>query len=137
MKFKCDCGKIITDQTVYLPYKGFIVSDQDQEQMVSLMVQQLPRFIEAKKDKESFKKWVADFFTDEYNNTASEEEFFKTVIWQIWGRYSERIIYQCNQCGAIFIEDIHNRTQQLHCYKKTDNFASKNILEGLHRNDFS
>jgi hypothetical protein len=29
MKFRCGCGTLITDGTDYLPYKGYLIADED------------------------------------------------------------------------------------------------------------
>lgn len=33
MKFKCPCGHVIGDQTDFLPYKGYLIADQDWEDL--------------------------------------------------------------------------------------------------------
>lgn len=80
MHFLCRCGNTIHDTTDYLSYKASLLSDQDCFDYI-----------------DEIERYVIDKTLDE---NACMDHIMHTESRYLW-----RNIYQCSQCGRIFIED--------------------------------
>ena len=80
MHFLCRCGNRIYDTTDYISYKAYILSDQDCFDYT-----------------DEIERYVAD--------KALDADACMNHIMHIDVEYMWRKIYQCSQCGRIFIED--------------------------------
>ncbi len=75
MKFRCQCGNVISDNTDFIPYKARLVADEDWE-----------------KFEEACAKWKSDAPVKERDIAGREVN-----------RLS-RTIYQCMECGILWTE---------------------------------
>lgn len=100
-KWPCTCGHIIADSTDYLPYKGYFRADQDQDEYYSV-IDQLAEFIHAREIGEQER-----FFARHYGGKPPTKTDVKDVITSILARSRsrlERIMYECEQCGRLWID---------------------------------
>jgi len=102
MKIGCYCGAVILDISDYLPHKGHLIPDQN---------------------------WFDTYdAVDEIINRATTGQISKEeAYWQarqVIGK-SARTVYECNECGRLFIED---RERTLQCYVPEKQVSSKEIL---------
>ena len=82
MHFYCKCGNRISDTTDMISYKAHVIPDQDWDNFVD----EICDAIESKEtDRE---KVIQNFFSKTLN--------------------ADKLMYQCTQCGCIFIDDEDN-----------------------------
>ena len=107
MKLKCNCGNTIYDGTDSLPHKGYILADEDL----------FPTF-----DK-------LDRLLDRVGNRGcvSDEDYMDARR----SHPKTRQIYQCPDCGRIFIWD--KTVEGAFSFKPEDGDVNKHLLEGRHR----
>ncbi|PWU09791.1 MAG: hypothetical protein C5B50_26710 [Verrucomicrobia bacterium] len=104
MKMRCECGEIISDNTDYLPYKAFLIADED---------------------------WfgVADAIDEITSEVASGRTTIlaaETAVRVVLNKKS-RTMYQCSKCGRLLVADWqHNR----HIYAPISDADSRQILRG-------
>ena len=103
MKFLCDCGYMFRDQTDDLPFKGYIYPDQSQEKLY-----------------EAINKIFA-------SERPSDDVKFDEMINDIVSPKGIRTIYQCPECGTIYINEDKGK---LSAFSPKSNNASKNLLKG-------
>lgn len=102
MKFRCECGHIIRDQTDSLPYKCDILPDDRtwdafQWPIVLAMVDFAKST--ASGDREG---WFSRHFGPEYPRDLNDESIVSDLI---SGHMSKlRSMYQCTECGSLFIQ---------------------------------
>lgn len=108
MKFLCDCGKLIVDQTDDLPYKGHLISDQDYNDYFDAIDAAIEKGGPSQSDK--------------------EKEIECMIIRSI---NAFRSIYQCSNCGTIFINDSEGK---FHLYAPKSIADSKTILQSKSKN---
>ncbi len=92
MHFYCTCGYRISDTTDFLSYKAYMLADQDQDDFFDGM-----------------EKLIKD-------DSLSREECAERVVIRHANDYLKRNIYQCPQCGRIFIEDNEENGFKLHIF---------------------
>lgn len=80
MHFLCSCGNRIHDTTDYLSYKASLLADQDKFDL-----------------SDEIERYVAD--------PALDPDACMNRIMHATVEYTWRHLYQCRQCGRIFIED--------------------------------
>ena len=110
MKFLCECGHVIRDQTDYLPYKGWVMRDKLDEAFYDAATQSIADFLNAcvqgTRD-----EWLTEQFGSEYPRESDE-----AVIYDLMStaeiRYSLHI-YQCEACGRLWLTDRHNPSRML------------------------
>ncbi|WP_160675306.1 hypothetical protein [Clostridium sp. C8-1-8] len=105
MKFKCDCGHTIYDNTDYLSYKAHLISDQDWFDYLERIEMTIDRLGADLKDKETA--------IIELRNLS---------------HYYSKTIYQCTSCGSIFIADENNT---FNTFKNDSIYKNKNILRSV------
>ncbi|MFO0797058.1 MAG: hypothetical protein U0804_06240 [Gemmataceae bacterium] len=105
MKIGCHCGAVIVDQTDDLPYKGYLIPDED--------------FYA-----------VFDALDDQVINPVAggslDREAAYHLARRIIGRPARRM-WQCVACGRLYIDD-HNH--QLRCFVPADDEPDRAILRG-------
>ena len=85
MHFYCPCGNRISDTTDNIPHKAHLLPDQD---MISYCAA-LEQIVQTE--------------------NLSIEEKLNQIIIEIQGHYLSRCIYQCPNCGRLFVDDTsHN-----------------------------
>ncbi|MDQ0887984.1 hypothetical protein QFZ81_003072 [Paenibacillus sp. V4I9] len=103
MKFLCECGHAIYDQTDYLSYKAYLISDQD---------------------------WFS--FLDEIDNaiekTGSTPEDKEKALMRIRSIAINltKLVYQCDKCGNIFF---YNSPPQLEMFRSCSDTPNKGLLK--------
>lgn len=105
MKFKCDCGHIIYDSADYLSYKAHIISDQDWFDYLEKIEMAVEKLGTNPKDKE-----------------IAIMEINKLSL------YYSKSIYQCKNCGNIFIPNGNNT---FNIFKNDSIDENKNILSSV------
>jgi len=103
MKLACECGKLIVDQTDSLSFKGHIISDQDYF-----------GYLEA-----------IDEVIEKAGPTKSDKEKACMAVRSLDGQ-PFKIIYQCSDCGSIYISDSDGN---FHQYTPKNSLTSKKILQ--------
>src|SRR5258708_4381410 len=101
MKLGCPCGHEIHDSTDFLPYKGHILADQDLFDFIDGTVGKIQEVTKA-------------FAPSRYTPTerAKRIDAIDYSAHTAILRYT-RTIYQCLECGRVFIEDHHG---ELHIF---------------------
>lgn len=82
MHFYCKCGKRISDTSDGLSYKASILADQDEGDLFD----QIEDCIK--------------------NEKLSREKCLDQILLGVLGHYMNRYIYQCQDCGRIYIDDV-------------------------------
>jgi hypothetical protein len=101
MKFECECGKRIVDQTDSLSFKGYLISDQDFSDYQAAIDEAIEKSGPSEKEKES-------------------------AIMAVRSLNVFKIMYQCSGCGSIYINDSN---ENLHQYTPKNDLTSKKILQ--------
>ena len=125
MKFRCTCDKVIRDQTDSLTYKAHYISDQDWHDSYELISEKILEFMKAI-DQGKEKEWIAEF----YNTKDTDWPSRKTVIEDIQTNFRmelEKTIYQCEDCGRLYIETEGSDYFQKF---KLDEHENKTVLKG-------
>jgi len=102
MKIGCLCGYIIRDQGGTLPYKGWIVKDQDDLWRSSYASEELARCVEAIQNG-SRDQWIGRHFRDIYPRDLGNSD----VIFDFLGGLDcncRVMILECENCGRIWIQ---------------------------------
>ncbi len=111
MKFGCQCGQSIIDQTDFLPYKANLLADQDRESMIEEIEAHAAKLVSAMKNLSQAESVLPQ---------GDPLETFSKALWlRIIPKYLSRVIYQCLNCGRIFIENSDHRAN-LHSFVPDD-----------------
>ncbi|WP_342436509.1 hypothetical protein NSS79_24570 [Paenibacillus sp. FSL L8-0436] len=101
MNFRCECGQRIHDTTDYLSYKGYLISDQDQFDLLDEIDDAIEKSGPSSTDKEEAAIRIRSLIST----------LFKTV-------------YQCSNCGNFFIDNDHPGLEMF----RGANQVNKNLL---------
>ncbi|UMV49858.1 hypothetical protein LMZ02_11105 [Paenibacillus macerans] len=101
MNFRCECGQRIHDTTDYLSYKGYLISDQDQFDLLDEIDDAIEKSGPSSTDKEEAAMRIRSLIST----------LFKTV-------------YQCSNCGNFFIDNNHPSLEMF----RGANQVNKNLL---------
>lgn len=102
MKIGCECGNVIVDQTDFLPYKGYIISDQDWFDLLDAI----------------------DFAVEKSGHSEKEKESALMKVRSLAVTLSKEI-YQCTACGRVYI---HNNSGGLEMFVRNIPFDGSKIL---------
>jgi hypothetical protein len=102
MNFRCECGQRIHDTTDYLSYKGYLISDQDQFDLLDEIDDAIEKSGPSSTDKEEAAMRIRSLIST----------LFKTV-------------YQCSNCGNFFIDNDPPRLEMF----RGANQVNKNLLK--------
>lgn len=97
MHFWCKCGNRISDTTDFLSYKAHLLADQDDIDYT-----------------DGIERAVK-------NERLSREECTDEIILNLQFHYLQRKMYQCSQCGRIFIEDVSGKVFHVFAPEGTEN----------------
>lgn len=97
MYFWCKCGNRISDTTDFLSYKASLLADQDDIDYCD----KIERVI--------------------MNEQLSRDKCVDEIILNLNYHYHWRKMYQCSQCGRIFIEDVSGKRFHTFVPEDTDN----------------
>lgn len=103
MHFYCTCGNRISDTTDFLSYKAAIMANQDEQDFF-----------------DEIEKEIKD-------EQITREECVDRVLLQHTGKYLNRNMYQCSQCGRLYVEDA---TYNFHVFAP-EGEASKQLLTSV------
>lgn len=103
MKFTCECGHIIYDQTDYLSYKAHLISDQDWFDFLEEIDEAIEKSGPTPKDKEIACMKIRSLSSKLYKR-----------------------VYQCKNCGNIFF---NNNSPQLEMFRSHKDNPNKTLLE--------
>ena len=109
VKFCCTCGHVIRDQTDRLPYKARLIPDEDEDADFSSLAGVLEAFIMAR---EAGKQ--EEFLGSSFGETYPQELDLQSIIYDLLTNkmlLSTRSIYECENCGRIFIEKRHEEAR--------------------------
>lgn len=81
MHFYCTCGNRISDTTDFLSYKAYLLADQDEQDYYDAIEQEVK------------------------NEEISREECVDNIMFSFGRKYLGKAMYQCLECGRLFIED--------------------------------
>lgn len=101
MKFECECGQIIPDQTDYLPNKAAFFPDQDYGRVWETAWEELGKLVTAAREKRT-RQWATAHLGDVPANVDDE-----ALVWQYLTRLSskyQRHVYECWGCGRLLVE---------------------------------
>jgi hypothetical protein len=101
MKFLCECGHVIRDQTDNLPYKAHSYPDQSMEALYAAI--------------DRLMKSPAP------SDLLQRDERMRAIVFPKGGR----IMYQCPDCGRLYIAD----KGKLHCFKSEFGDAPKTLFQ--------
>ncbi len=123
----CVCGHVIRDQTDDLPYKARILADEDTQRPRELLAQAIIDLLEARRqgpdaERDYLIRFRVAFINDDEENAANSVDKYLNrtdliqvldeVIFAFWTRY-ERQIYECEQCGRLYLPDPTRRNHYL------------------------
>ncbi len=95
MKIGCVCGNTLRDQTDYIPYKAYAIADQDYEELVSGIVMKLEQ---------------ACIQSPQLRSETNIKDLISQVIYFDMAPFIKNL-YQCRNCGRIFVEDPEDKSQ--------------------------
>jgi hypothetical protein len=102
MNIVCYCGAVIIDSTDYVPHKGHLIPDQN---------------------------WfdTYDRVDEIIDRVTAGQITTEDAYWQARLAIGEsaRMVYECGECGRLFIDD---RQRNLQCYVPEKQESSKEIL---------
>jgi hypothetical protein len=97
----CKCGHIIRDVSDFLPYKGDILRDQDNEEFFSVVSDELALFaaaVAANKRQE----WINRHFLQGYPQDVSDDGVISDFINMLDVKLFSGI-YECEKCGRLWV----------------------------------
>lgn len=100
-KLGCECGHVIRDNTMNIPYKAIFLRDQDWNSYTDYRGD-IDSFLEALKNG-SREKWISDYFSKSYPTDLSDSSIIDDIISKHQTEY-EGELYQCENCGRIKIQ---------------------------------
>jgi len=127
MKIGCYCGGTIHDGTDYLPTKAHFVSDEDFFDLLDELTKVIDLVSASSSSEGVEEQWKFLLWGKKLEYELPQRplrEIADSAIHNIMGRYT-RIMYQCNQCGRLYINDWNH---QLHCYEPHDEAVLRDIL---------
>lgn len=101
MRFECECGHVVRDQTDYLPYKAAVLRDEDLERYWDAMHYDLAAYISAVRDGKGA-AWAAEHL-GQGRPVGGDESVIQTITIGAWIRYFVHA-YECEQCGRLYVE---------------------------------
>jgi hypothetical protein len=116
MKIFCECGHIIYDNTDCISRKARFIADQDSSDLLDKIEDQIKKLVISLEYAAS-NKIDLDVLIEDTMIDVSD-----TII-----DYS-RTIYQCSECGRLFIDDNQFHT---HVFAPQDNSVMKNLLRSI------
>lgn len=112
MKISCKCGHWIVDQTDYLPYKGMIIRDQDEEDVMQQISDDVVSFINAIVAGRR-EHWIKERY-EGIGDELDDDNVVADILTRCWAARSLDI-YQCEECGRVFI-DKYTRSGEMRCF---------------------
>jgi len=103
MKIKCHCGELIPDTTDYLPYKGYIIPDQDWFNVLDAI----------------------DDAVEKSGPEPKEKEKALMAVRSLMIKVS-KTAWQCHSCGLLYINKAGG---QLDCFQPKNGDTSKEVLK--------
>lgn len=107
MKFKCECGEVIRDQTDRLPNKGYFRADEDDAAFADALDAAAEEASSARGDPD---RWVSD----------------------VPARF-ERYLFECSSCGRLFVELERSPTFGVRFAVYAPEGADRGVLRSKHR----
>lgn len=127
-KLRCLCGHQIIDQTDYLPYKAYFITDEDEEDVFQLTVSAIEKFILAC-EQDRLEEVFGQGFLEVYPKDSGLKDFLHdTLAAGYFG--SSRDLYECEQCGRIWIQS-RDKSGQFFPYKPEED--ERGILRSIHK----
>lgn len=105
MHFSCECGNQILDTTDYLPYKAYLIPDQDLFDYIDEI----------------------DKIIQNVGSNLEEKEDAKQKIRNLSVEYT-KMIYQCPRCGNIFLKD---KLTDLEMFQGSNYDVNKELLQSV------
>lgn len=114
MKIYCDCGQMLSDSTDYLSYKAHLIPDQD--------IFDLYEGIDAN---------LAELVEDVQRISAPDRveiaiKRTSRLICLLISKYSRRFLYQCTNCGMLFLDN-----SSLHAFAPCQSDVPRNLLRSV------
>jgi hypothetical protein len=111
MKFLCDCGHVILDQTDYIPYKARIAKDQDSDYVWGALADDLAAYMTAvtSGDQAARAAWIREHLPNHAAMLGTPEEQRLTVDYVAWGYVTQLkqryfiAAYECERCGRLWV----------------------------------
>jgi hypothetical protein len=104
MKFLCGCGKVISDQTDYLPHKAHFIGDEDWFAFLNAIDDAIEKSGPAPDDKQAA--------------VTSVRALVRKIA---------QTIYQCPSCGELSVSE----GKASHEFRPVNPASPKNLLRGL------
>jgi hypothetical protein len=99
-KFGCTCGHSIIDQTDYLPYKGQVLKDQDNEAFFASTADALVEFMAGVRSgdlAEWHRKWP-------FLSGKTDVKVAWSLLGWFWRKFAIDV-YECEQCGRLWVQE--------------------------------
>ena len=127
-KLRCLCGHQIVDQADYLPYKAYLIADEDEENFFQFIVSVLEKFVLAR-EHGKLEEVFGGSFLEAYVKDSGLKDFLNDVL---AGGYSEsgRHLYECEQCGRIWIQ-ARDKNEKFYPYMPEKD--ERGILRSIHK----
>ena len=125
-KLKCICGHIIVDQTDNIPYKGYLIPDNQINNVHENISSGISELLDSKNDEERMEWIKKNFFVPAYPTDMKDFEMINDLISKhINGKTQS--MFECENCGRIAIEVGQTNTFEFY---KPENEAVNQILNG-------
>jgi hypothetical protein len=111
MKFLCECGHTIRDQTDFIPYKAQIVKDQDSDYVWGALADDLAAYVKAlgNGDQASRAAWIRKHLPNHAEMLGTPQEDRLSVDYVVWS-YLLRLelqflvaAYECDHCDRLWV----------------------------------
>ncbi|GMA14851.1 hypothetical protein E5F05_12820 [Deinococcus metallilatus] len=116
MKFMCECGSVIVDQTDGLPYRAYLLPDQD----AFAFLDRLRTLLDGLVSPDEGRKGKATVQAMPLRNKLQRE------VNRLWAE-SFRDVYQCPECGRLHVESLDR--QRLASFLPEDEDTPKTLLQ--------
>ena len=114
-KLVCKCGNVIVAQTDYLPNKGSIIKEQDEEEFFDVICENIGEFLSFKSGGIDRKDWIIENLGEDYPIDLPMVNIIRDYITGIRGEYFKRL-YECKKCGALLLQEKDDFTK-FRCYQ--------------------
>lgn len=107
-KIGCRCGHVISDNTFIVPYKSYLLSDEETVKFFDWMCNEIQSYVLAVDDKK-VTQWILDRgFGGGYANLNLDHG--NVLHDHIHSRFVDikKDVYRCEKCGRLLVETLNN-----------------------------
>lgn len=109
-KLVCKCGNVIIAQTDDQSNKGSIIKEHDEEEFLDIISGNIGILLNRKRGGIDRIDWIIEELGEDYPVDSSMDKVIRDYITKIGSMYFKRI-YDCKNCGALWLKEGENPTK--------------------------